>query len=258
MDLQEKLIQLKVTGSNVGHNRFLNLRNIEMLVKNEQYATFGINNLGQLHPKEVLNSISKITGCSSDLKRAEGSGYISPKATVKGMKQAAKVLSSLNKDSKVILATGHPGSLIGFYLELGRFLKKRCQLLTTEEQIEVNRIRCPDCGMHDDIHWIDFLNGVAFVVDGDTSLHIHSPVPMARLIEKVGRPDLAFCDHGFFGEAVNQNIPCITFMDTNDPAVAIAKENGAKITIIPMDDNRGNVSSAEVAKLLIKLINENN
>ena len=256
MGLKDKLIKLKVTGPCVGHNRFLNLRNIERLVKKDPYATFGINNLGSLHPSEVLQSIASITGCSADIKLIEGTGFIKPEASARGLKEAAAILSSLKKDSKVLMATGHPGSLIGFYLEVGRFLRNRCQLLTTDEQIEVNRFRCPDCGTHDDIHWIDFIEEVAFVTDGDVGLHVHSPEPMAKLIDAVGIPDLVLADHGFVGEAVNRKIPAFTFMDTNDPVLAVAKARGDNITIIPMDDNRGNAVSAKVGKLLVDIINE--
>jgi hypothetical protein len=252
--LLQNLIDLKVAGEEVGHSRFLNIRNIKRLVKNEQYATFGVKNLGILNSDEVLKLVTKITGCSSDINFTEGPGYINPEATVEGLKEAAKVLSKLKKDSKVLMATGHPGSLIGFYQEIGSFLKSRCQIITAKEQIEVKRFRCPDCGTHDDIHWIDYIDDVAFVTDGDTSLHIHSPAPMVKLLEKTGKPDLVLADHGFVGEAINQNIPSITFMDTNDPVLAVAKENGAPLTIIPMDDNRGNIISKEVGKLLIGLI----
>lgn len=254
MDLRKELIRLKVTGADVGHNRFLNLRNIDRLVKNDTYATFGIKDLGKLHPSQVLQSISKITGCPSDLKVIEGSGYIKPEATVKGLKEAAKILSNLKKDAKILMATGHPGSLIGFYLELGKYLKNSCRVLSTEEQIEIKRFRCPDCGTHDDVHWIDFIDDCAFVSDGDTALHIHSPEPMNKLLEKLGKPDLVFADHGFAGGAINNNIPLITFMDTNDPVLAVAKEKGHEINIIPMDDNKGNIASKEVAKLLVELI----
>lgn len=254
MELKEKLIGLKVTGPGVGHNRFLNIRNIKRLAKKDEYTTFGITDLGELDPGDILKSVTKITGCSSDINFREGPGYIKPESTISGLKEAARMLSKLKNGSKVLMATGHPGSLIGFYLEIGHFLKNRCQILSVKEQIEVNRIRCPDCGLHDDTHWIDFIEDVAFVTDGDTSLHIHSSTPMAKLLEKTGRPDLVLADHGFIGEAINQNIPSITFMDTNDPVLAIVKEIGAPVTLIPMDDNRGNVISAEVAKLLIGLI----
>jgi hypothetical protein len=37
---------------------------------------------------------------------------------------------------------------------------------------------------------------------------------------------------------VAAGIPTIAVMDTNDPALAVARARGADLTIIPMDDNR--------------------
>jgi hypothetical protein len=50
--------------------------------------------------------------------------------------------------------------------------------------------------------------------------------------------DLAVVDHGFAGGAITAGLPTITVMDTNDPAPAVAKQQGANLIIIPMDDNR--------------------
>jgi hypothetical protein len=58
------------------------------------------------------------------------------------------------------------------------------------------------------------------------------------MLDATTRVDLAVVDHGYAGAAINAGVPVVTPMDTNDPAVAVAKRMGADVCIIPMDDNR--------------------
>ncbi|RJQ31784.1 MAG: hypothetical protein C4562_04890 [Actinobacteria bacterium] len=253
--IKNRLTELQVCGQGTGHNRFTNLRNIERLIKGEPYATFGIKGLSQLHPSEVLQNIAEITGCSSDEKVIEGTGFISPSSTLKGLMAAAKELASMLADSKVIMATGHPGSMLSFYTELARYLSVKHEILLPRMRVEVNRQRCPDCGQHDDVHWIDYIEGVATLTDGDQMLHVHNGEPMAKLLDALEEvPRLVIADHGFAGESINRGIKTITVMDTNDAAFAVAKARGKDVIIIPMDDNQGNFASGQVGQILVELV----
>jgi hypothetical protein len=67
-------------------------------------------------------------------------------------------------------------------------------------------------------------------------------------------PDLAICDHGFGGECINRQVPCIVPMDTNDPGFAVAKWLGEEFVLVPMNDNRPNYLMEQLADIYIELI----
>lgn len=225
----QRIHQARVAGRGTRHDRADNIKAVEQLVAGHPHYTFGIRGLGQLSPGEVLQAIASITGCSPDFAYREGVGYISPQSTLYGLELGTKwIVEAAKKHDRFIIGTGHPGSLLPFYIELTKLIKD-----WGGEVIEVAQ------GAHIPPNLnLDYVEGVAVLSDRASLWHSHDVRPMEEILKANGAVDLAVVDHGFAGGAINAGIPTVTIIDTNDPALAVAKKMGAKLVIIPMDDNR--------------------
>lgn len=260
-EMKNKLVELKLTGPECGHERHLNLKAIRLLKENNPKATFGLRGGSSYSLEELLGFIAKFTKCSTDFKQEQGPGSIDPQATLAGFYEAAEVLARIaKKNGKVLLGTGHPGGMTAYYVDLAGMLERLgCQILNgVGAGWIVDKYPCPHCGEHDVDVRIDYVGRVALLSDGEILRHTHSAEPMETILnileEESNLPDVVIGDHGFAGAAIKKGILTIAVMDTNDPALALAKEEGANLVVIPMDDNRPNYITSQAVEILEKLI----
>lgn len=261
-EIINQLVELKLAGPGCGHERHLNLKAIGQLKAGQPKATFGLDGWADYSEEELLQIIAKYTNCPLDFNLTEGPGYIDPFLTLTGLYEAALVLAkACQKKEKVLLGTGHTGGMTGYYLELARILENLgCEILDQRGAgLVVDQFPCPHCGQHDVEVRVDYLGKVALVSDGEILRHTHATQPMDAILDVLDQennlPDLVLADHGFAGAALKRGILTIAVMDTNDPALALAKHLGkVPLVLIPMDDNRPNYITAQVAKMLEKLI----
>jgi hypothetical protein len=255
--IERKLTRLRLAGPELSHSRANNVDAARRLAKCDPYVTLGIKRVieymqaNDVSADEALSMIAGITKCSRDLNYTEGRGYISPASTIKGLKAAAITLRKVaNAGGTVVFATGHPGAMIDFYVELADLVIRlggrvvdlaKGQIVTQFED-------------RDHVHVVDSVNGIAVLSDTCSALHTHDSRPMEVMLNgaKVV-PDLAIADHGFAGEALNRDILTVAVMDTNDPGLAVAKKLGANVVIVPMNDNRPNVVTKEAAELVRRM-----
>lgn len=216
-----------LVGENTRHSRADNLQSIRRLIEGHWHYTFGIEGLEVGSPETVLKQISDLTGCSSDITHIGGGGKISAKKCLRAVFEAGERLRNA-KGKTVFLGTGHPGSLLGFYLGLRRVL--------LAHDIKIAE---PTRAMLDTTREVDSIEQISVVEDRAGILHSHE-VEVGYIAFEGIRDEiaLAFCDHAYAGAALNYHIPLIAIMDTNDPAFAVAKAQGRDLTIIPLDDNR--------------------
>lgn len=260
----EKLIELEVCGAKAGHERHLNLKAINQLKENKDKATFGLGGAAGYSQEEILAIVAQYTKCSSDFTLKEGPGYICPESTLAGLEEAAKVMAqTAQRRGKVLLGTGHTGGMTAYYVELAKLLESLgCEILDGYGAGKVvDRFPCPHCGQHDVEVRVDYLGKVALTSDGEILRHTHSTAPMEAILAAMEDqgiwPDLVLADHGFAGGALKRNILTIAVMDTNDPALALAKHEGQlPLVLIPLDDNRPNYLTAQVVKILESLIKQ--
>lgn len=256
----KKLIELKVAGKGVGHSRAHNIRVIEGIKSGDEHSTLGIDSLITLESGELLKAIASITGCSKDISYIEGEGYIDPEATLEGLEKAAIVIAKKCKEKKnIVLATGHPGSMLGFYLEVEKTIRKMGgNILSIPQGVLVEEDKYSHFEFYKMMGELDSISDIAVESDGNCLLHTHGTKLMEIIIEKMKKEnisiDLVIGDHGFAGRALTEGMDVIAVMDTNDPALAAAKLVGYDLTIIPMDDNRPNYISKKVGKILSELI----
>lgn len=252
----EKLKAIRVTGPGTGHDRFFNLKVVDEIKQGMTKSLLGLEELQDLPSEQILAAIADITGCSKSAEYTEGPGYINPNATLAGLVAAAKLIVKVcEKPGNVILATGHPGSMIGFYLELAKIIRELGGIVITPGRgYELSTYRCTGCGLHDTTEVLDYVGETAVISTGEIVLHTHDCKPMEVILTAARQDkqavDLVIADHGFAGYAIKSGLAVIAIMDTNDPAIAASKLLGYQPTIIPMDDNRPNYISAQVAQML--------
>lgn len=255
-----KLLKLKVSGLGAGHIRLKNVIVVHEIKQGLNKSLLGLNELQFLSPEQVLGSIADITGCSSDIVNAEGEGYISPRATLNGIISAAVAIAEVcKKQGNIILATGHPGSMIGFYLELVKIIRTLGgNIITPAKGYILTTYQCKNCQLHNVTEEIDYVGDVAVVTNGEMLLHTHDHKGMKEMLSNLRQDNmevhLVIADHGFAGFAIKSRVPTIAVMDTNDPAIAASKLLGYDPVIIPMDDNRPNYISAKVAQIIGEII----
>lgn len=219
----------RLAGPNTRHSRADNLHAIKELLLGHPHYTFGLRGAEHFRAEEVLEAVANVTGCSKDPNYTVGGGYISPLATLAGVEEAASIVISVaRRGGRFVLGTGHPGSLLLYYIELGRLVERWGGKLI---QVERGAFIPPNFDL-------DYVEGVAVLSDRCSLWHSHDPKAMEIIIGASGPIDLAVVDHGFAGAAINAGLPTIGVMDTNDPALAVAKRLSADLVIVPMDDNR--------------------
>jgi hypothetical protein len=252
--IERRLTKLRLAGPELSHSRRNNLEAVQRLVNDDSYATFGIRRVVEyvhaqdLGPEGALKIVASFTKCSQDIGYTEGRGYISPSSTIKGLKATAAAIRRVASDGgSVLFATGHPGSMIDYYTELAYLVRRlggRVLDLARGQLVQQGEDR-------DQVKVVDSVNSVAILSDTCAALHTHDSRPMELMLNDAPRlPDLVIADHGFAGEAINRDIPTVAVMDTNDPGLAIAKSLGARLVLVPMNDNRPNLITREAAELV--------
>lgn len=245
-----RLKEARVAGNDTRHNRAANLEAARSVVENDVHYTWGIKNVETFTFEEVLDAIASITQCSRDPRETSGGGYISPSSTLAGLEEAAqRIVAVARRGGTFAMGTGHPGSMLLFYIELACLIRDLGGVVV--EPAKGARIP-PNLNL-------DYVEGVAVTTDRASLMHSHDFRAMEIILESA-RIDMVIADHGYAGAAINVGIPVIAVMDTNDPALAVAKQLGADVSIIPMDDNRPLSDYQAVVQTLselIQLVDEN-
>lgn len=250
--LVERLIGLKIAGYDLSHSREANLAAIDKLLALQPFYTLGIHSVireverGHLTKEQVLRLVAGHTRCSAELCVTRGPNYINPRTCLEGLWEAAQLMRAVrDRRGTIVFGAGHSGSMINCYNHLADYFREHgCQTPIAGGGVEVQK------------DWyVDFIGVVAVVTDTCGIHHTHMTEAMAAMLDALPQPpDLAICDHGFGGEAINRGIPCIVPMDTNDPGFAVAKMLGEDFVLVPMNDNRPNFIMEELADIYITLI----
>ncbi len=100
-------------------------------------------------------------------------------------------------------------------------------------------------------YYLDMIGPVFVPSDNCSAWHSHDPAYLDSLLVDT-TVDLVVADHGFAGSALNHQIACVGFYDTNDPALPLAAYLGWQVTAVPMNDNQYNANGLALADFLIK------
>ena len=226
-EVTARLLLGGVAGPHCSHSREDNVLKASQLASGDPDATFGMADLASATTEEGLDAVRAVTGA-----REPGQAYIDPDATIGGVRTAsARLVEACRNGATVIVATGHPGPLLGHHARL-------VEAITAAGGKVIRPLDEMGVTLAGARRIYRYLQGVGAVTDGVRGLHTHSPLPMEQILDAGEGPELVFGDHGFAGAAVSRGIPVIACMDTNDTALAIARARGRDITLIPLDDGR--------------------
>jgi hypothetical protein len=223
-----RLVEDGLAGPHRSHPAEDNVRKAGLLASGDPDSTFGMSDVATATTDEALAAVSAVTGA-----REPGEAYIDPRATIAGAREAAARLgAACRAGARIMVATGHPTGLLYHHVRLvgaitgagGRVIRPLDEEVLFRENGGVRRIK--------------YVGGVGVLSDGGNLLHTHSPAAMERVLADGAPPALVVADHGFAGAAIARGIPTIAVMDTNDPALAVARARGRDVALIPMDDNR--------------------
>jgi hypothetical protein len=234
-----------VAGYDTHHSRQMNLDAVRGLLPGDPDSALGIGCVERVAFKEALGAVASVTGYSPDPDLTTGGGYIAPTATLGGLEEAARRIADVaSRGGRFLVATGHPGSLLLYCMELARLVRS----LGGEVAQPARGIWVPPNLT------LDYVDGVAVITDGRSLPHTHQYRAMELMLEEAGHVDLVIGDHGYAGAAINADIPVVTLMDTNDPVPAVARRLGADVTIVPADDNLPPSSYLPLVTLMSELV----
>ena len=92
------------------HNRSANLQAIQNVVDHDSHYTWDITGVDTFSFDEILDTISGITGCSSDPEMTAGGGYISPNATLKALEAASSKIAAVAREGAACWGLGIPAA----------------------------------------------------------------------------------------------------------------------------------------------------
>jgi hypothetical protein len=246
--LRAHLVGARLAGR-VATSREDSLRSYRLFAARDPRMTLGLDPEGEWGTKELLRLMADRCGVSPDPAETSGEDVIDPDCTVAALDAFAERLGRAAHDRiPVLLGTGHPHRLLGFYASLAAALSAAgCAVLTPAYSGGVD---IPTAfGVRR--HIIRYAGGVAVahaaeaggpVVEGAAhGVHTHSPLPvravLAAAAEQGGAlPGLVVGDHGFICGAGQLGIEAIGLADSDDPAVFVAEAEGRISVAVPLDD----------------------
>ncbi|MDP8956043.1 MAG: phosphatase [Actinomycetota bacterium] len=230
-ELAEALVRAAIAGPVSSHDRANILWRVGRLVDGDPEEQFGMSGLRTYTVRQILAMIADETGYDADPALPIRGVSIEPERLLRAFKEAgARLADAAKRGERVLLATGHPSSLLLFYGAVAELLRQYgAKILTPMEGA-----RCSDL-----LHFgeIRYVGDVGVFAQLGNPIHTHSPQPMRRMLEDA-EPELVFADHGFAGGAIQAGIETIAIADVNDPAPIVAKAQGRTKLVVVMDDGR--------------------
>jgi hypothetical protein len=245
--LRAHLVATGLAGQ-VGTPREKSLASYRLFAARDPRLTLGLDPLGAWTVPELLRLMADRCGVSPDPALTSGPEAIDPDCTVAALDAFAERLARAARDRiPVLLGTGHPHRLLGFYASLAAALSAAgCVVLTPAYGRDV------DMRTHFGVrrHLLWYVGGVAVVrpvtTDGDRTqvepgAHTHSPLPVRAVLSAAAEPGgvlprLVVGDHGFVCGAGQLGIEAIGLADCDDPAVFVAEAEGSVSVAVPVDD----------------------
>lgn len=249
--LRAGLVEGGLVGT-VPNSRAANLRALHLMLDGNPFYTFGIQRVeeaiahGELDEHRALDVMARACGLPSQEAFLGDWGQIAPEATMQGLVAAARLLARvIRRRGRVAFGTGHPGSMLSFY-----------QALADRLEAQGVGIAHGEVGAPVGIDWyLDYVGDVAVTSDYCGILHGHATRPMEVVLATAGPVDLVVGDHGHAGAAINAGLPCISVMDTNDPALAMAQAlEVPDLVVVPFFDNRANAVTSRLAAPFWELV----
>ncbi|MFF8960486.1 phosphatase [Streptomyces sp. NPDC014894] len=244
--LREHLLTARLAGT-VRTLREESLRSYRLFAARDPRVTLGLGPEGEWTERDVIALMADRCGVSADPAHLTGPDVIDPDRTIAALDAFAERLAEIAaRRGAVLLGTGHPHRLLGFYGGLADALSAAGCLVLTPAQG-----RCVDITTRFGVrtYAIDYVRGVALVrnpgarpAPGETGAHTHSPLPVRVALEALAEaggplPDLVVGDHGWVCGAGQLGIEAMGPADADDPALFVGEAEGRVAVAVPLDDS---------------------
>ncbi|TPQ16920.1 phosphatase [Streptomyces sporangiiformans] len=243
--LREHLLAARLAGS-VATSREVSLRSYRLFAARDPRVLIGLDPEWAWKQSDLIALMAEKCGVSADPRDTSGSDVIDPGRTLAALDAFAERLQVAARNrSPVLLGTGHPHRLLGFYAALADALSAAgCAVLTPAQG------SCVDITTRFGLRTynLDYVRGVALVREPgaqaagcETGAHSHSPLPvrlaLAGAAEAGGPlPELVVGDHGWVCGAGQLGFEAIGLGDTDDPALFVGEAEGRVSVVVPLDD----------------------
>lgn len=243
--LRAHLLAARLAGP-VATSRENSLRSYRLFAARDPRVMLGLAPERAWAEPEVLRLMAERCGVSADPAHVSGPDAIDPERTVAALDAFAERLGRVaSLRAPVLLGTGHPHRLLGFYAGLADALSSAgCPVLTPAQG------RCIDITTRFGVrtYRLDYVRGVALVREpggrpsgGETGAHTHSPLPVRVALQDAAErygvlPELVIGDHGWVCGAGQLGIEAIGPADTDDPALFVGEAEGRVSVVVPLDD----------------------
>ncbi|MEV0031811.1 phosphatase [Nocardia sp. NPDC050793] len=233
--LRAQLVRCGIAGE-VATPREGNLRHYGRMAAKDPRYLFGLR-LRDWSFDETLAMMARRCGVDPNPEHTRGVDTIDPDLTLDALDAMGERLGAAAADrATVLLATGHPETLLGVYRAIEDALRTAgCTVLTPAAGWSYES-RLWESSPHREIAYD---SGVAALVGTDGRWrHTHDPEPMRAMLASLDSelPRLVVADHGWAGAAGEAGIETVGFADCNDPALFAGQDEGKIAVTVPLDD----------------------
>ncbi|MCX4512456.1 MULTISPECIES: phosphatase [Streptomyces] len=243
--LRAHLLAARLAGP-VATSREESLRSYRLFAARDPRVTLGLDPEWAWGERDLIALMADKCGVSGDPDHVSGQDVIDPERTLSGLDAFAERLATVARHrGAVLIGTGHPHRLLGFYAELADALSAAGCLVLTPAQG-----RCIDITTRFGLRTynLEYVRGVALVREPgvretgcETGVHTHSPLPVRIALEGVAEagspvPELVIGDHGWVCGAGQLGFDAIGLADTDDPALFVGEAEGRVSVAVPLDD----------------------
>jgi hypothetical protein len=235
-----RLVGLHLTGELNRNTPQANRQAIREYIARNDYWTFGadLDELSDLDYDELATIMASALGMTDERFASNDQPYIDPDVTAGGILELRHRLEVAAKaGQRVLFATNHPGSMLGFYQVMAsHFEALGGKLITLTEPL-----------VAPDSRWLDQVGGVVMLSDEGNLMHAHVGNGFIDCV-KANDPDIVVADHGFAMDAMNAGKNVIAIFDVDDPALPIvASRTPERVFAFPMNDNQTNIRTTAAA-----------
>ncbi|MFF8591602.1 phosphatase [Streptomyces sp. NPDC015220] len=243
--LRDHLLAARLAGP-VATTREASLRSYRLFAARDPRALIGLDPERSWGQRDLIELMARKCGVSADPRHTLGHDVIDPELTLSALGAFADRLgAAARRGAAVLLGTGHPHRLLGFYAALADALSAAgCTVLTPAQG------RCVDIltrfGLR--THRLDYVRGVGLVrLSGaehpgcEPGAHTHSPLPVRLALDAAADaggplPELVIGDHGWVCGAGQLGLEAMGPADTDDPALFVGQAEGRVSVVVPLDD----------------------
>ena len=230
----------------VATTREKSLQRYRLFAARDPRALIGLEPEGAWSVPELIELMAHRCGVSADPARVSGHDTIDPERTIAALDSFAERLrSAAERRVPVLLGTGHPDRLLGFYATLASSLSSAgCPVLVPAQGRRIDMKTRFGVRQYN----LTYVRGVALVREAGAlssprapGVHTHSPLPLrvalgAAAAAGTPLPELVIGDHGWVCAAGQLGIEAIGPADTDDPALFVGQAEGRVSVAVPLDD----------------------